>query len=286
MAPADGQGGMWVLERLSGGRFPFRVRITSADGMELTLRAPDRWPTANRNLFCLREEPVPDEEPAQVLERIPLLALRRSGVRLSVILDRPRYRRCDFLFITRRGRENRSEEQIFWQTQASMTQHRTKIGSGVLNQRSAITVQIASDERYPWTFPGSTVVRGLLPAGDYALLQDGKPAAVVERKTLDNLLGDFGVMAVLQQRLLDLSRFEHNAFVVEAPYEDFLNPRKSHHYAPAYCARVIASLYVQHPRVRIVFCSNRKTANLWTRSFFAAVAALPADEQPDRLEPV
>jgi hypothetical protein len=203
-------------------------------------------------------------------------------MRLSVVLDRPRYRRCDFLFLTRPPKDGAPQEQIFWQTQASMTQHRTKIAPGVVNRRNAYTVQIASDERYPWTFPGSTVVRGLLPAGDYALLQEGEPLAVVERKTLDNLLHDFGVMPVLQQRLLDLSRFEHNAFVIEAPYEDFLNPKKLHHYAPTYCARVIASLYARHPRVRIVFCSNRKAANLWTRSYFAALAGVEnSDRTPD-----
>jgi hypothetical protein len=46
-----------------------------------------------------------------------------------------------------------------------------------------------------------------------------------------------------------------------------------HHYSPRFCAAAIADLFALHTRLRIVFCSNRKTANLWTASFFAAVQA-------------
>lgn len=95
--------------------------------------------------------------------------------------------------------------------------------------------------------------------------------AVVERKTLDNLLADFGTMPVLHQCLSELVMHEHHALVVEALYADFLNPRKVHHYTPGFCARAIAELYALHPRLRIVFCANRKMANEWTRHYFSAV---------------
>jgi hypothetical protein len=284
MTAAGGAAGTWIVERASGGRLPYRLQIVDARGTPyLTLRAQDRWPAANRNIFCIREAPQAAPEMLTEVERVPIVALRRNGVRLTVILGRARYKRCDFLFVSRAARAGGpAVEQIFWQTHGSMTQHRTRIASGVLAKKADYTVKIASDERYPWTFPGSNVVRGILPAGDYALLQDGEAAAVVERKTLDNMLGDFGIMPVLHQRLLELSSYEHNAFVIEAPYEDFLNPAKLHHYSPVYCAKVIASLYARHPRVRIVFCSNRKAANLWTRNYFAAVAAqmTESDREP------
>jgi hypothetical protein len=277
MNSAPARGGTWIVERaLGGGRLPYRLQIVDSRGAPyLSLRAQDRWPAANRNIFCLREarDGAVEAEELVEIERVPIVALRRNGVRLSVVLDRARYKRCDFLFLNRPGKDGSPREQIFWQTQGSMVQHRTRIGAGVLAKKGDYTVKVASEERYPWTFPGSTVVRGLLPAGDYALLLEGEPAAVVERKTLENLLADFGIMPVLQQRLLELSTYEQNAFVVEAPYEDFLNPAKVHHYAPAYCAKVIAGLYARHPRVRFVFCSNRKAANVWTRNYFAAVAA-------------
>ena len=61
--------------------------------------------------------------------------------------------------------------------------------------------------------------------------------------------------------------------VVEAPYEDFLSTQRLHHYTPSFCAAAIAELYATIPGLRIVFCSNRKTANAWTAAFFAAVWA-------------
>ena len=56
--------------------------------------------------------------------------------------------------------------------------------------------------------------------------------------------------------------------------EDFLSPDKVHHWSAAFCARAIADLYAVFPRLRLVFCSNRKTAAEWTRSYFAAVWAV------------
>ena len=57
-------------------------------------------------------------------------------------------------------------------------------------------------------------------------------------------------------------------------YEDFLTSKKVHHYTPAFCARAIAELYAVHPKLRMVFCANRKTANEWTRNYFVAIWAL------------
>ena len=95
--------------------------------------------------------------------------------------------------------------------------------------------------------------------------------AVVERKTFDNLLADFGIMPVLHQRLAELAAQDNHALVIEAPYADYLNPKKVHHYTPGFCARAKAELYALHPGLRIFFCTNRKVANEWTRHFFAAV---------------
>ncbi len=275
----SGPAGTWILERVSEAKFPYRIRIVGKDGRSLTLRAQDHWPTANRNIFCLREIASDSLPPASTtteeIERVPIVAIQRRGLRLSLVLDRKRYKRCDFLFLRRdyKNRPGETYEQIYWQTQTALVQRRPSVSPISLGKRVEYAVRIASDERYPWSFPGSHVVRGKLACGDYALVEGDSVLAVVERKTLDNLLADFGVLQVLHQRLLELSSYEQNAFVIEAPYEDFLNKAKVHHYSPAFCAATIAELYAAHPRVRIVFCSNRKTANLWTRSFFAALWA-------------
>jgi hypothetical protein len=266
--------GLWILQRGASDRFPYRLQVIRGDAPYLTLRVQDRWPAANRNIFCLREKDAPaDGELLEEIERVPIVALQRRGPRLSVILDRPRYKRCDFLFLTRttKGPPAREYEQIYWQTQRSMVQRRPRVSMISARGPRGYTVRIASEEKYPWSFAGAAVERALLPAGDYALVDGDSLVAVVERKTLDNLLADFGVMPVLHQRLLELATYEHHALVIEAAYEDFLNPKKIHHYSPAYCGRLIASLYAGFPRLRIVFCANRKTANEWTRNYFAAL---------------
>ena len=265
----------WVLERCDSERFPYRIQVIDASGRTvLRLRAQDRWPAANQNIFCLREDAAgEDVGTGDELERVPVVALQRRGVRMSVVLDRPRYKRCDFLFLKRtyKNRPDESYEQIFWQTQTSMVQRRPKMAPPALRSRAHLTIAVDARERYPWRFAGSEVVRRRLDSGDYALLEGGTPKAIVERKTFENMLADFGVMPLLHQRLMELAAHEHHALVIEAPYEDFINPAKLHHYSASFCAAAIADLYVAHPRLRIVFCSNRKAANAWTASFFAAV---------------
>ena len=265
---------LWILERCSNEQFPYRLQLFKEGRPWLVLRTQDRWPAANRNIFCLREKESP--EPGEILEEIelvPIVVFHQRGPRLSVVLDRKRYKRCDFLFFTKsyKGRPGETYEQIFWMTQKSLQQRRPSRKLSLRHTATDFTVRIATNERYPWRFPGLQTERGSLPTGDYALVNDGDITAVVERKTLDNLLAEFGVMQVLHQKLAELAGYEHHALVVEAPYADFLNPKKVHHYTPAFCARAIAEMYALHPRLRLVFCANRKVANEWTRSYFAAV---------------
>ena len=92
---------------------------------------------------------------------------------------------------------------------------------------------------------------------------------------MDNLLADFGMMPVLHQRLAELAAHDNHALAIEAPYADFLNRKKAHHYTPGFCAQAIAELCALHPNLRIIFCANRKVANEWTQQFFAAVWNLP-----------
>ncbi len=115
---------------------------------------------------------------------------------------------------------------------------------------------------------------GTISAGDYVFMDGDRVLAVVARKTLDNLLADFGMMPVLHQRLAELASHGNHVLVIEAPYADFLSSKKTHHYTPGFCAKAIAELYALHPNLRIVFYANRKIANEWTRHFFAAVWSL------------
>jgi len=215
------------------------------------------------------------------LERVDIIAFNERGKRISVVLDRKRYKRCDFLFLKKsyKSRPGENYEQIFWLTQRSIEQHRPAFKLVSRPGTGEMAIRIHSNERYPWRFPGAVTKRGAIAAGDYALMDGDKVLAVVERKTLDNLLADFGIMPVLHQRLAELAASDNHALVIEAPYADFLNPKKVHHYTPGFCARAIAELYALHPKLRIVFCANRKVANEWTRHFFEAVWNLRQEER-------
>ena len=53
----------WILEQTQNDRFPYHLQILRRDKPWLTLRAQDKWPTAGRHIFCLREDesPAPNE---------------------------------------------------------------------------------------------------------------------------------------------------------------------------------------------------------------------------------
>src|SRR4030042_1586482 len=119
--------GTWILERTNNDRFPYRLQILRDNRPWLVLRTQDKWPAAGRHIFCLREDepPTPDEE-LEELERVDVIAFNERGRRVSVILDRSRYKRCAFLFLKKAYKERPGEgyEQIFWLTQRSIDQHR------------------------------------------------------------------------------------------------------------------------------------------------------------------
>jgi hypothetical protein len=139
---------------------------------------------------------------------------------------------------------------------------------------------IDSGERYAWRFPGAAVTTRKLPAGDYALLDGERIAAVVERKSFDNLLGDLGAIQALHHALAHLGQYAWSALVVEAQYADFIDEKRLEGRWPAaFVARALAELTVMHPRLPIVFAGNRKLANQWTHRFFVACAAHRASPQ-------
>ena len=266
--------GTWILERCVSERFPYRLQILRGVSSRLVLRTQDRWPAAGKNIFCLREQEPPEQgEVLEEIERVDIIAFHERGQRISVVLNRKRYKRCDFLFLTKPYKRSSggSYEQIFWLTQRSIEQHRP--AAKLIRRTTAdnISICIASDERYPWRFTGASVKRGPLPIGDYALTDGNYIVALVERKTLDNVLADFGIMPVFHQRLAELTAYEHHALVIEALYADFLNSKKVYPYTPGFCAKLIGELYALHPRLRMVFCANRKMANEWARHYFSAI---------------
>jgi len=180
---------LWILETIDidNDKFPYLLTIKKGDDTLLRLRVQDKWPGQRGNIFCIREEGK-SFQPIEELERVPVISVKRYGKRLVVVLDRGRNKRCDFLFLTRRYKTREGEyEQIFWRTEHALKQRRPRVKLSTYS-RARLSIVIDVNERYPWRFPGHEVARETLPVGDYALKEDGGLTAVVERKTLDNIL--------------------------------------------------------------------------------------------------
>jgi len=160
------------LEKCANERFPYRLQILRRDEPWITLRAQDRCPGAGKHIFCLREdEPPSADELFEKLERVDVVAFHEHGRRVSIVLDRKRYKRCDFLFLTKsyKGRPGESYVQIFWLTQRPIKQHRPAFKLVSRAEAAKYVVRVHSNERYPWRFPGMVTERGSIRAGDYAL---------------------------------------------------------------------------------------------------------------------
>ena len=269
----------WIVERTAQRRFPFRIRIEGGGKTVLAVRAQSAWPGAGSQIFCLRETSPPGpEEALEPVERVAVAHLARLGRKLSVTLDRPTRKRCEFLKLEQPLPDGGTREQIFLRTQAAVLGHRSA-GRVEVWPAEGLSIVIDAAERYPWRFPGSSVARRRLPVGDYALLDGERIQAVVERKTLENLLKDVSSLRSLHQQLAELSSYEHAALVVEARYDDFADPQRVNAWQPSHLLRVLAELQVLHPRVPLVFAGSRRSANVWTQRFFAAVGGHKA--QPD-----
>ena len=266
---------LWIVERTGSRRFPFRVSIEQRGRLVVAFRVQARWPGPGQQVFCLRERELDAAEPLEEMERVPVAALSRVGRKLAVTLDRSQRKRCEFLAVRKQRRDGSgSYEQVFFRTQSGIRAHRSRARVELGATHAPLVVVVDSAERYPWRFPGAVVRRRPLAAGDYALFAGERVAAVVERKSFDNLLNDVGAIQALHQQLADLASHDRAALVIEAQYGDFLDAtRVRGRWPPAHLARVLGEIAALHPRLPVVFAGNRRLANVWTERFFHAVSA-------------
>jgi len=94
----------------------------------------------------------------------------------------------------------------------------------------------------------------LLPVGDCALLDEEGIQAVVERKTFENVLAEFGRMPSFHQQLGELESYAHSALVIEANYSNFLKPEKLKFYPPSFIRKAVAEIFALHPPSSYRFC--------------------------------
>jgi len=276
---------VWTAQATGNPRFPYRVAILREGEQQaiFAVRAADKWPGPGASIFCVRDGSTADEvDLFEEVERIPIIGYEVFGRRISITLDRPVRKRCEFLILDKpyRDREG-SYEQIFFRTQASIEAHKSR-SKVSLRADTDMTIVIDSGERYAWKFPGAETTKRKLRSGDYALIEGETILAAVERKSYDNLLGDIGKIVILHQSLRELAGYPTAAVVIEARYGDFMDPAHLKGRWPAgHCCRVLGELQAMHPTLPFIFAGTRKEANIWTWSFFKAVSRKAAQASRD-----
>ena len=140
---------------------------------------------------------------------------------------------------------------------------------------------VDSHERYPYRFarPGVRTVRRALACGDYGVTYDGELVAVVERKSLADLVTSL-TTGRLNHALAELAAVRRAAVVVEDRYADVF---KLDVVRPAVVADGLAELQVRRPNVPIVFCDTRQLAEEWTYRYLAAAHASARDDSAAQL---
>jgi hypothetical protein len=243
-------------------RLPYLVRLPLEGG--LVLKAREAWPRAAR-VFCSQEGATWDAS-ADVVDEAGVLVCRRRGAAIDLVLNRPQHARSQFVFTQARGRP-----AVWWQTQktAQAANPGARIPRGRVTGR--LTIAVDTREKYGWRFAARDVAieRRALPAGDYAVVSDGRLAGLVERKTLENLatsLSD-GILAFQLQRLVEAAC--KAAVVVEGDYPDLFRTQPGR---GSWLADMVARLAVRYPEVPIVFAGSRRFAEEWAHRFFAAAA--------------
>jgi len=265
----------WILQEVPySSKFPYRILIKDIKNNSelLVLLAQERWPGQKGKIFCIRETNTPEEQKDfKILEQVPIISFIQKNHLITIILDRYKNKRCDFLFIKKKYKNKEGEyEQIFWRTQRGLLDRRTK-SKFTYKSSISLTIIVDKDEKYPWKFPYVQSIRKKLPVGDYALVENNEIIAVVERKTFDNLLSNFNNLNIFHKQLFELETYQHSALVIEANYSDFLNPNYVKYFKISYVAKILANLFCQHPNLQIIFAGNRKLAIEWTLNFFKEI---------------
>jgi hypothetical protein len=244
---------------------PFPIRLPLPDG-DLVLKARDSWPRTAK-VYCHRAERWPEDP--EIVERIPIRSCQRRGVAIDLVLDRPRENRSQLVFTRIQG----GREGIFWQS--ARTTRQARPGIRVPRRRAAdlahLTILVDSRERYPYRFAHqqATTQRRALPVGDYGIAHHDELAAVVERKSLADLVRRL-IDGQLTYALADLASIPRAAVVIEDRYSNLF---KLQHTKPGFVTELLAALTVRYPTVPIHFCETRPLAEDWTYRFLGAALA-------------
>ena len=244
---------------------PFLIRLPLPNG-ELVLKVRDSWPRTAK-VYCHRAEQWPQEP--EIVERVPIRSCQRRGVAIDLVLDRPRENRSQLVFTRIQG----GREGIFWQTPRTTRQARPgiRVPRRLAAGLAELTILIDTRERYPYKFAQqqASTERQALPAGDYGIAHDGEIIAVVERKSLHDLVRRV-IDGQLTYALADMVSLPRAAVVVEDRYSNLF---KLEYAKPGFVIEMLAALSVRYPTVPIHFCETRPLAEEWTYRFLGAALA-------------
>ena len=244
---------------------PFLIRLPLPD-CELVLKARNSWPRTAK-VYCHRAEHWPRDP--EIVEQVPIRSCQRRGVAIDLVLDRPRENRSQLVFTRIQG----GREGIFWQSPRTTRQARPgirvprRLAAGLAD----LTILIDTRERYPYKFgqQQASTQRQALPAGDYGIAHDGEIIAVVERKSLHDLVRRV-IDGQLTYALADMASLPRAAVVVEDRYSKLF---RLEYTKPGFVTEMLAALAVRYPTVPIHFCETRPLAEEWTYRFLGAALA-------------
>ena len=253
---------------------PYLVRLPVDGG--LVFRTKGTWPRTSA-LYCHPVDVAEWPADPEIVERVPLRACARRGAAIDVICDRGREQRSQIVFTRARGRD-----VVFWQSARTRKQSRPEVSLPTARGHGIAELEILVDahERYAFTFASQqtrTVRRGL-SCGDYAVAQEGRIVAAVERKSLGDLVSSL-TSGRLRYQLAELATLPRAAVVVEDRYSQIFALR---HQRPAMVADGLAEVQIRWPGVPIVYCENRKLAEEWTYRYLAAAHAWAIHEPAAR----
>lgn len=260
----------------------FVVRLPGPDGDPVVLASAVPWPT-DGPVACRPLSGWPAG--ARTLEQVAVVETRRHGPSIDVLLDRHVRGWCQLTVgpgeVDERGSFVGDDEVVWWQDAAAIAVAPPRQRMATARERGVerLVVVVDTRERSPWTFEGRDVevVAAKLDAGDYAVLLDGEPVAVVERKKQSDFQSGLMRGRALPQ-LAALSRFPRAAVVVESSYARVLRSRRI---TRARMADLVATSQASYPSVPTVFAGSRDAAEEWTWHFLAAgLAHATAERRP------
>ena len=239
---------------------PFLVRIP-LPGSPVVLKVKDTWPRTSK-IYCHPSSDWPANP--DIVERCAVRSCRRRGAAIDLVLDRGRENRSQFVFTMARGRD-----MIFWQSARTNRKARPNVRTPTARAHGrTLDIVVDSNERYAWKFDKQQAhtTKRKLEAGDYAVMDDERVVAAVERKSLADFVSTLS-SGRLWFVMADLAAVDRSALVVEDRYASIF---KLDFVRPSVILEGLGEAAVRYPTVPIHFCETRQLAQEWTYRFFGA----------------